>query len=405
MSSIYVDRATPAVEYLESMATLYPQVSTEYTNLSNLFSAKLWHQLTIAMISFLGSKDVDISRHMEFYQKVVQACDSSINPESLAMIASKVADSLVESDNSVACSIFETLLESKKDNLGTGATVYARSKLVLLKLKKIESLGADVPESHSLLRDVSSTLEDCEKKMIVLDGVDGSTSVRSAYYEASKAYRKLVGPPELFFREGMMFLNYTPLDTLHSEELFSLATDLSLAALTGDGVFNFGEVVNDNPILTYLDNTENAWLMSLMQAMSVGDVTKFQEISQRHAQDIQKHVVLVTKANVVQEKITLLALVNMVFERPSSERTLKFEDIAKQICVTQDRVEWVIMRALSLGLMKGSMDQVDGTVTVTWIMPRVLDAEQTKALSIRFGEWAGQVAQEKEYMMQETIFA
>lgn len=319
--------------------------------------------------------------------------------------ASKVADSLAESDNSSACAVFETLLETKKEKLGTGATVYVRSKLVLLKLKRVEAMGADVPESHSFLRDVSSTLEDCEKKLMQLEGVDGSASVRSAYYEASKAYRKLVGPPELFFREGMMFLNYTPLETLRPEELFTLATDLSLAALTGDGVYNFGEVVNDNPILSYLDKTENAWLMSLMQAMAVGDVAKFQEISQRHAQDIQKHVVLVTKATTVQEKITLLALVNMVFERPSSERTLKFDEIAKQICVAPDRVEWVIMRALSLGLMKGSMDQIDGTVTVSWVMPRVLDVEQLKGLAIRFGEWAGQVVKEKDYMMQETIFA
>ena len=30
------------------------------------------------------------------------------------------------------------------------------------------------------------------------------------------------------------------------------------------------------------------------------------------------------------------------------------------------------MRALSLGLIRGSMDQVDGTVDVTWELPQVL---------------------------------
>merc|ERR1712071_430691 len=122
--------------------------------------------------------------------------------------------------------------------------------------------------------------------------------------------------------------------------------------------------------------------------MAAGNVSEFQKISQSHSQDIQKHAVLVDKAETVQEKITLLALVNMVFERPSSERTLRFEDIASQIAVASDRVEWVIMRALSLGMIEGNMDQVDGTVTVTWVMPRVLDVKQLKGLSVRFGEWA-----------------
>lgn len=42
-----------------------------------------------------------------------------------------------------------------------------------------------------------------------------------------------------------MFLAYTPLETIPPEERFTLATDISLAALTGEGVFNFGEVVSE----------------------------------------------------------------------------------------------------------------------------------------------------------------
>lgn len=41
-----------------------------------------------------------------------------------------------------------------------------------------------------------------------------------------------------------MFLAYTPLDGIPQAERYTLATDISLAALTGEGVFNFGEVVS-----------------------------------------------------------------------------------------------------------------------------------------------------------------
>merc|ERR1712008_524686 len=63
-----------------------------------------------------------------------------------------------------------------------------------------------------------------------------------------------------------------------------------------------------------------------------------------------------------------------------------------------DQVELFIMRALSLGLIKGSMDQVDGTVDVTWAMPRVLDKVQMGALAGRFGEWAVKVSKTSDYM-------
>ena len=36
------------------------------------------------------------------------------------------------------------------------------------------------------------------------------------------------------------------------------------------------------------------------------------------------------------------------------------------------------MKALSLGLVKGSIDQVDKKVHMTWVQPRVLDRNQVK---------------------------
>lgn len=34
------------------------------------------------------------------------------------------------------------------------------------------------------------------------------------------------------------------------------------------------------------------------------------------------------------------------------------------------------MKALSVGLVKGSIDEVDGRVHMTWVQPRVLDLQQ-----------------------------
>ena len=40
----------------------------------------------------------------------------------------------------------------------------------------------------------------------------------------------------------------------------------------------------------------------------------------------------------------------------------------------------LVMKALSLGLVKGSIDEVDNKVHLTWVQPRVLDLEQVSSV-------------------------
>jgi hypothetical protein len=49
------------------------------------------------------------------------------------------------------------------------------------------------------------------------------------------------------------------------------------------------------------------------------------------------------------------------------------------------------MKALSLHLIEGSIDQVDGTVAVTWVQSRVLTAPQLKGLKERLDAWVSKV--------------
>jgi 26S proteasome regulatory subunit N9 len=193
-------------------------------------------------------------------------------------------------------------------------------------------------------------------------------------------------------------------ETMTKDEQFALATDISLAALTGDGVFNFGEITTTPLLDAALSQTSNAWLMELMHCFAQGDVDAFQRITDQHADAIAVQPALVSRAQVVKEKITLLALVSMIFERPSSERTLTFEEIATRTKLPSDKkdVEWLVMRALSLKLIKGCMDQVDQTLEVDWVMPRVLDQSQLKALCARYGEWAVKVNQTRQYMVDNA---
>jgi 26S proteasome regulatory subunit N9 len=76
---------------------------------------------------------------------------------------------------------------------------------------------------------------------------------------------------------------------------------------------------------------------------------------------------LVSKQAYIKEKVALLALMVLVFQRPSHERNIAFGEIAEATRLPEAQVEWLVMRALSCGLIKGSIDQVDGIVRVSWV--------------------------------------
>ena len=69
-------------------------------------------------------------------------------------------------------------------------------------------------------------------------------------------------------------------------------------------------------------------------------------------------------------------------------------------CTTQ--VEHLVMRALSLKLIKGLIDEVDGTLDVSWVQPRVLDMAQLGKMRGKLAEWNATVDQTLVFMTNET---
>jgi 26S proteasome regulatory subunit N9 len=61
------------------------------------------------------------------------------------------------------------------------------------------------------------------------------------------------------------------------------------------------------------------------------------------------------------------------------------------------------MKAMSLGLIKGSMDEVEQTLQVDWVQPRVLDAAQMSHLAERFGEWSAKVDDTSRFIESQTL--
>ncbi|CAM9433882.1 unnamed protein product [Ascophyllum nodosum] len=374
------------MEYIEQKALQYPDMANKYTKLGELYSRKLWHQLTVALQDFVSDPanvqggDGLVRLCTEFIAKF----EAKINQLRFVQILCTVGKTCT--DPLEATQLFETALE-KRTRLGPEASLMLESELGLIFLRTDR-----LPEAKAIVEKGKDAVEELQS---------AETVVHSSYHRLASEYYKSVGPPDSFYRSALMFLAYTPLETIPQEERYTLATDISLAALTGEGVFNFGEVLA-TPILSMLDGSENAWLGRMMQAFNKGDIDAFNELCVENQDTMSAQPALVSRATFTKEKIALLCLMNMIFERHSQDRNIPFEEIAKRTKLPVDQVEWLVMRAMSLKLVKGVMDEVDRLVHVTWVQPRVLDNAQLARLNERLGEWRGRVDEAHLYVEEQT---
>ena len=157
-------------------------------------------------------------------------------------------------------------------------------------------------------------------------------------------------------------------------------------------MYNFGEVLAHD-CLAALRGSDAAWMLSMLEAFNRGDIAAFNAILSDNEAAVLATPALAsaTAREAVKKKITLLAVVELVFQRPAHERTISFADIGRAIAMGVDEVEWVLMRAMSVGLIKGVIDQVNQQLCATWVQPRILDKTQIGSIVERLQAWGGNV--------------
>ena len=112
--------------------------------------------------------------------------------------------------------------------------------------------------------------------------------------------------------------------------------------------------------------------------------------------DLQAHKTKLT------EKWMLSALMESVFSRAAKDRVLPFSYISARTGLPIDQVEMLIMRGLSLKLVKGHIDQVEQTATLTWVQPRVLNNEQVTMMAHRVKNWVSDVKSKEQNIYERA---
>lgn len=81
---------------------------------------------------------------------------------------------------------------------------------------------------------------------------------------------------------------------------------------------------------------------------------------------------------------------------------LTFDEVAGIMNTPLGDVEWLLMKAMSLELVKGEINEVDKKVKITWLQPRVLDLDRIGVLAQTVGDWRNTVNSVLNYLENQA---
>lgn len=276
-------------------------------------------------------------------------------------------------DNQERLSFLESVAEKVNNPQSQDAYVYAITAVATVKLD---------------LKDLSGARTELDKAEKILDHFDSVENiVHASFYRVNADYYQAKLDFASYYKNALLYLACINLEDLTPTERRVRAYDLSLAALVSHTIYNFGELLL-HPILQSLEK-EDEWLVKLLFAFNRGDLHAYDALSG----NITQNGLLNEHKEGLRQKIYLSALTEAVFRRPPHDRAMSFSTIAEETKVRPDEIEHLVMKALSMGLLKGSIDQVDEVARINWVQPKVLDMKQIAGMRERLQGWDSSVNQ------------
>jgi 26S proteasome regulatory subunit N9 len=362
------------MNYLDEQLLAAPEQAALFTQLADCWQKKLWFQMAQKLTALKDEKYfLQEQRLLDLHQRFV--LPFADNLKQLQFVEFAIAATRQAEDLKTTFELMDTVSKLENVTADPQASALAKLELTLLQVQlgNIESAKVMLEESKKAQDSYPGIME---------------TVVYSKYHLASLSLYKATGEASKYFASAMLFLTYTPLEDIPSEEKTQLAKDVGLAALLGDNIYNFGELLQ-HPILEVLASTTHAWVADMLQAFNHGDLKAYSASYQANA---TSNPVLASKEAFLTQKLRVMTLMDVVFTRSSSERVIPFSEVATLCNVPLHEVELLAMKAFSLKVIRGSIDQVQRTLSLTWVQPRVLDTTQTARLRDRLATWGREVS-------------
>ncbi|XBW36077.1 hypothetical protein QEN19_001652 [Hanseniaspora menglaensis] len=389
--------------------------SSEFTNLLReltvLNDQKLWFQLSEKLeylyfdeeVSKVLDNNTKISIFEEFIKPIIKNLNdlkvvdfliytlqndiSGLKPESKIETLQKVKQILIE-------------LDQKKVNQNDGYMKRINSITTInCEIIKYLLLGNDLNGSVDLLKEVSETLSN------PLDENFIAIRTKLAYYQAllklneyNREFNDYYYNSLLFIscyqklNEDDYFINEAYLNKVFVWNNFRL--NLLLATLLADKIYHFNEVLDSTWLNTtnFVNNSEedNKSEKILKEIVSQSLMESQSSSYESHITQLQVYYPALldeSRLNFLKQKKALVNLVNLIFNENINKKILRFDEISSNISVSTEDVELLLMKAMSLNLMKGKIDQINQQIKINWIQPRVMTKKEIEVLQKNLINW------------------
>ncbi|MCJ1402044.1 26S proteasome regulatory subunit [Xylographa trunciseda] len=342
-----------------------------FLDIEEYWDRKLWHQLTDTLITYYRDP-ASSSQRLPLFRRFILSFAEKINQLKFVSLGLSAATQC--SDDRERLTFLTDLTEKVNKPSSQDAYVYSLVAASEVKLR---------------LQDYDDARKDLNKAESILDTFDSvETEVHASFYRTNASYYQAKHDFAAYYKNALLYLACIDLKTLTNDDAQARAYDLSVAALISDSIYNFGELLL-HPILDSLASTEHDWLRELLFAFNRGDLAAYNVLEN----NISKCSLLEEHKTFLWQKISLSALTEAVFRRPPHDRAMTFSTISRETHVQPEEIEILIMKALSLGLLKGSIDQVAEIAKINWVQPKVLDMKQIDNMRVRLKDWDSSVNQ------------
>ncbi len=368
-------------EIIHGLKGRHPQIHGALDSIALLASQKQIHQLTTEVINFLDHSAGILSGEelVQFFDGCVSKYAERMNPLELLRIIQRCSrrSDIPASVGFQMLDKFSHLVLKSKD-----ATVLSKVYRAELHLRKSKDVGA----ARSEIDAVSELLRDPMWSHSV------SGSIRGLYHlEAAEMYLALGSNDLEFYAHLVKYLTYTPLEEMADAAIPLRTKQAGVIALVNPAINDFGELLSLR-VFQDLDKGASLWLVDFLRAVHLGDFVRFDAAVKAHGPFLKQHeaALMVQIESSLVKKLTMIALSELAtaFKTPPCERRLSFDQISKTCRVPISEVETLVMTTMGTGLISGTIDEVEATVHITAVQPRMLDLNQMTLLKSRIDKWA-----------------
>ena len=351
---------------IKNLSDKYPGLKSIFDDIDSNLNQKLWYQLSENLISLSQKPELQQSKDLiELYNGLVFFIEPTLNPMKYLVFVQNMLNNY--KDNMQEALLFVENIEK------THKSFKGEEKIFIKIIKGFCYYALD--KMYELEDIVKNTEQDFS------GNIEIDSSLYAQYYKLSALYYEKKQDYDNFYNNAFQYLAYET--KISSEDKLSLCYKMCSAMLIGEKLYNFAELI-EKDFFKLMHGTKYEWISNLILSFNSAKVDQFLTMMEQNKKDILENPILKDKIDFLPIKIRIAALLDLIFQKNKNERTLSFDEICKVCQTEEDKIEYISMKALSYGLIKGYIDQVDKKLIVNWIQPKYLDKEKIVLMQDRF---------------------